>query len=114
MSRYETRDEESPGLATPTMGDLARTAGGGKVCGQCKYFDHSEGQKRIIRERFAEQLVLEYGWKLHHLGARIEELGICGAYEGGVTTSGTRMQLITGPLHAGCDNYVPASGLVRR
>lgn len=113
MSRYETLDDET-GLVAPSMADLARTTGGGKVCGQCKYFDHSEGQKRMIRERFAEQLVIEHGWKLHHLGSSIEQLGICGAYEAGETTSGTRIQLITGPLHAGCDQYIPAAGLVRR
>jgi len=46
------------------------------TCGQCKFYDLEGGRKEIVKSRFAETLVREHKWKLHHLGD-VESLGIC-------------------------------------
>ncbi len=53
-----------------------------QVCGNCKYFDLESGRREIIRQRFAEQLVKEYEWKIHHLGAPVDAIALCGASGG--------------------------------
>jgi hypothetical protein len=53
-----------------------------QVCGNCKYFDLESGRREIIRQRFAEQLVKEYEWKMHHLGAPVDSIALCGASNG--------------------------------
>ena len=47
------------------------------TCGQCEHFDLEGGRKQIIEERFAERLVREENWKLRHLGAPVDALGVC-------------------------------------
>lgn len=57
------------------------------ICGFCKYFDLENGRKEIARQRFAERLVHDEQWKLKHLGAPIDTIGLCGASNGEVATS---------------------------
>jgi hypothetical protein len=67
-----------------------------KVCGNCKFFDLESGRREMIRQRFPERLVKEQEWKIHHLGAKLDELGLCGA-SGGSTA--------TGFMSKACDQY---------
>jgi hypothetical protein len=53
-----------------------------QVCGNCKYFDLESGRREMVRQKFAEQLVREYEWKLHHLGAPVDAIALCGASNG--------------------------------
>lgn len=46
------------------------------TCGQCKNYDLEGGRREIIKQRFAERLVREEQWKLHHLGD-VDSLAIC-------------------------------------
>lgn len=58
-----------------------------RVCMECQHFDWRSGQKELVRQRFAERLVREEGWQLHHLGAPIEYVGLCGAAGGETATT---------------------------
>src|SRR5512146_501941 len=53
-----------------------------QVCGNCKYFDLESGRREIIRQKFAETLVKDYEWKIHHLGAPVDAIALCGASGG--------------------------------
>lgn len=53
-----------------------------EVCGNCKYFDLESGRREMVRQKFAEQLVKEYEWKMHHLGAPVDAIALCGASGG--------------------------------
>jgi hypothetical protein len=66
------------------------------TCGSCKHFDLENGREEIIRQRFAERLVLEEKWQLKHLGAPIEAIGLCGASGG---------EMATTFLSMACDQY---------
>ncbi len=57
------------------------------VCGHCKYFDLETGRKEMIRQGFLERMAFDEKWKLSHLGAQLDELGLCGASGGGTVTS---------------------------
>lgn len=58
-----------------------------KVCGNCKHFDLKRGREEMIKQRFPERLVREQDWKLHHLGGKLDELGMCGQSDGTMLTS---------------------------
>ncbi len=58
-----------------------------KTCGGCRFFDLETGRKEIVRQRFAEKLEREYDWRLRHLGANPEALGLCGASGGQTMTA---------------------------
>ncbi len=58
-----------------------------KTCGSCKHFDVETGRKKMIEQRFPERLVREQDWKLRHLGAKLDELGLCGMSGGTMVTS---------------------------
>lgn len=53
-----------------------------QTCGQCRYFDLENGRKEIVHQRFGEKLVKEMEWKLKHLGADVDAIGLCGASGG--------------------------------
>ncbi len=53
-----------------------------RTCGGCKSFDLENGRKEIVRQRFGEVLVRELEWKLEHLGASVDAIGLCGASGG--------------------------------
>ena len=60
---------------------------GALTCGSCKYFDLENGRKEIVRQRFGEKVVKDYEWKLRHLGADVDAIGLCGASGGEMATS---------------------------
>jgi hypothetical protein len=66
------------------------------VCGTCKYFDLESGRKEMERQGFAAALIKEFGWKLKHLGAPIDTIGLCGASGGKTATTF---------ISAACDQY---------
>jgi hypothetical protein len=61
--------------------------GRAKTCGGCKHFDLEAGRKKMIEERFLERLTHEQQWKLHHLGAKVDEIGLCGESGGTMVVS---------------------------
>lgn len=67
-----------------------------QICGGCKYFDLETGRKEMSRQGFAQKLVHEYDWKLRHLGADPEAIGLCGASGGKTATS---------VISKACDQY---------
>ena len=85
-------------VVTPTQSELEEftRARPFDICGYCKYFDLENGRKEIARQRFAERLVHDERWKLHHLGAPVDAIGLCGASNG---------ELATSYLSRGCDQY---------
>jgi hypothetical protein len=68
------------------------------TCGSCKYFDLENGRKEIARQRFGEKLVADYEWKLKHLGAEPDAIGLCGASGGDTATTF---------VSKACDQYRP-------
>ena len=79
-----------------------------KVCGQCKYFEHAEGQARMKALRFLKTLTKEHGWQVRHLASNPEHLGLCGAADSG----GGNNHTLTGALHKSCDQFRPNNGLI--
>jgi hypothetical protein len=68
------------------------------TCGSCRFFDLENGRKEIVRQKFGEKVVREYEWKLRHLGADPDAIGLCGASGGEVATTF---------VSASCDQYRP-------
>lgn len=56
------------------------------TCAECKHFDIANGRKEIVKQRFAERLVLEEEWALRHLGGEVDHMGLCGETDGGLAT----------------------------
>jgi hypothetical protein len=84
-------------VSAPSTLDLqAYRDGTAKVCGNCRHFDLESGRQKMIQERFPERLVREQEWKLRHLGAKLDELGLCG------DSGGT---MVTGFMAKACDHY---------
>lgn len=75
------------------------------TCGTCKYFDLEHGQAEIVKQRFAERLVREDKWQLHHLGAPLEMVGLCGAHG----TGNTEGEMATTSVSKACDQYRPTT-----
>lgn len=93
----QRRGHRTPGPATPVMmpseeevsryGPVAEALEELRVCGACRFFDHQGGREEIMRQRFLERLVREEEWKLEHLGAPPDDLGLCGQSNGEMVTS---------------------------
>jgi hypothetical protein len=66
-----------------------------KVCGNCRSFNHGEGQKRLFKDKQALTIVHDHQWKLEHLGDDPRRLGICDM--AGDT--------LTGPMSKACDQW---------
>lgn len=49
-----------------------------RVCGTCRHFQLKEGRREIVKQGFLQRLVLEEDWKMSHLGAPADHLGVCG------------------------------------
>jgi hypothetical protein len=112
MSRYRTEDGTvgtTDGLKTeiitPRAEELRHWGTDVKLCGTCRYFDHEQGQKEIMQQQLAERLTREEGWKLHHLGSRLQDLGLCGAGDG---------DTLTGRMHKSCSQYRETHGRVEK
>lgn len=115
---YRTGGVETGRTSSPVMGateeEMALYAQNEvKVCGDCKYFEHTHGQAEIKAQRFVERLVREENWQVKHLCSPVNQLGVCGAHDAG--TGGE--QMLTGTMHKACDQWRPNKGhlsLVRR
>lgn len=70
----------------------------GFTCGNCKFFDLKTGQKEMVKQRFADRLVRDEKWKLHHLGTPLAWTGLCGASNG---------ELATSVVSKACDQFRP-------
>lgn len=68
------------------------------TCGSCKFFDLENGRKEIVRQKFGDKLVRDYEWKLKHLGADPDAIGLCGASGG---------EMATTFVSKACDQYRP-------
>lgn len=58
-----------------------------RVCGECRHFQLTEGRKEIVKQKFLQRLVLEDSWKMAHLGAPADHLGVCGQRPSLVTST---------------------------
>lgn len=67
-----------------------------QLCGNCRYFNHAEGQKRLFEQRGLAAIVHDQGWKTEHLGADPKSMGVCGAGDG---------TMAVGPFSRGCDQF---------
>lgn len=84
--------ESAPGnpvlIASPDAEEIqAFSSPRANVCGNCRFFDLENGRKEIVRQRFGEKLVLEFEWKLRHLGADVDAIGLCGQSGGETAVS---------------------------
>lgn len=92
-----TLPNASGAIATPNRRQLEIYSDGQvKTCGNCKHFDLEAGRKKMIEERFLERLVAEQEWKLRHLGAKVDELGLCGESNG---------TMVVSFMAIGCDHH---------
>ena len=76
-----------------------------KTCGSCRFFNVKQGQVEMMKQKFADRLVLEDEWKLHHLGAPIDHLGLCEQSGGSMLTS---------TVAKACDHHRPRGGKTGR
>jgi hypothetical protein len=74
------------------------------TCASCVKFAHRDGQLRIHESKFIAKLVMEYQWKVHHLGAGPETFGLCRETNDRITSF----------YSASCEHYRPRSGRVGR
>jgi hypothetical protein len=58
-----------------------------RVCGECRHFQLREGRREIVKQKFLQRLVLEESWKMAHLGAPADHLGVCGQKPSMVTST---------------------------
>jgi hypothetical protein len=77
-----------------------------RVCGTCRHFQLQEGRKEIAKQRFLERIVLEDKWKMQHLGAPPDHLGICGQKPSMATSTVSNA--------GNCNGYQPRDGIFRR
>lgn len=93
MLPTELRAEDGVARANPTsivapdgkdVVDLGRPY---NTCGECKYFDLEKGREEIARQGLGKALVQDYEWQIRHLGAPLDQLGLCGASGGQTLTS---------------------------
>lgn len=70
------------------------------TCGSCRFFELRHGQKKMQDERFPERLVREEGWKTYHVGAPMEQWGLCGMSGGQMVTTHVTNA-------SSCDQYRP-------
>lgn len=92
------------GATAKDVENFARTPT--RVCGTCRHFRLEEGRKEIAKQRFLERVVLEEKWKLQHLGAPPDHLGICGQQPSMATSTVTNA--------GNCSGYQPRDGIFRR
>lgn len=69
-----------------------------RLCVSCDHWSRDEAQKKMAKERFMDALVEDAKWQREHLGARKEDMGLCGV-SGGTT--------LCPPHAAGCSAYTP-------
>jgi hypothetical protein len=86
-------------VVAPSAHEIGRYGDQRRVtCASCKKFDLTAGQKQMHREGFVARLVHEMSWKVKHMGAAPETMGLCGE------TNGDRL---TSMHSAACAHYRP-------
>lgn len=99
--KHHLRGPDTP-IVAPSSHEIDNYSGTVKdICGTCKYFELKNGQKKMVEEKFLERLVHDERWQLHHMGAPVEYVGICGASGG---------ELATTFVSKSCDQYRPRGG----
>jgi hypothetical protein len=78
------RNAQIASLDGQAIGTFARAPTA--TCAECKYFNLKQGREALVKQRFAERLVLEEEWKLRHLGGEIDHMGVCAAGDGNMAT----------------------------
>ena len=86
-------------VVAPTAAEVDRFADARRItCASCTKFDLEAGQRQMAKEKFVARLVHEMSWKVKHLGAPPETIGLCGETNGERATS----------MHsAACQHYRP-------
>jgi hypothetical protein len=74
------------------------------TCASCVKFAHRDGQLRMHESRFLAKLVMEYQWKVHHLGAGPETFGLCRETSDRITST----------FSPSCEHYRARHGRVGR
>lgn len=75
-------------IRSATQGDIENYAEAPtRVCGTCRHFQLKEGRQEIVKQKFLQRLVLEQEWKIGHLGAPADHLGVCGQNPAMVTST---------------------------
>lgn len=74
-----------------------------KTCAACVYFDVKNGRKEIVRQQFAEKLVLEYEWALRHIGGGVDHLALCARSNG---------ELCVTSMSPACDGFRERKGRI--
>jgi hypothetical protein len=78
---------------------------GGKMCGNCTFFEPGHAVVEMARQRFMPKLVKELEWKPEHLGAAISsEAGLCGL----------RDDLLTSTFTKSCDAWREDRGRLKK
>lgn len=99
--------KRAPVVRGATAGDIQNYAQAPtRVCGTCRHFQLERGRREIAKQRFLERLVLEEDWKLSHLGAPADHMGICGEKPTMATSTVTNA--------SSCPAYQPRDGIYRR
>lgn len=86
-------------ITLPTMQDVQLYGEGQglrRICGNCRYFNHAEGQRRLFEQKGLAEIVHDQGWRAEHLGADPKAMGVCGAGDGSTAV---------GPFSRSCDHF---------
>lgn len=79
------RDAQVVGITAKDVENYASAPS--RVCGECRHFQLQAGRREIVKQKFLQRLVLEEEWKIRHLGAPADHLGICGQQPSLVTST---------------------------
>lgn len=90
-------------IKTPSQQEQEMAVHTRVTCSACVHFDIKEGRKEIVKQQFAEKLVLEYEWALRHLGGSVDHLGLCGQSNG---------ELCVTSVSPACDNFRERKGRI--
>lgn len=90
-------------IQTPSSQEQAMTATTRTTCSGCEYFDIKNGRKEIVKQQFAEKLVLEYEWALRHIGGSVDHLALCGRSNG---------ELCVTSMSPACDGFRERRGRI--
>jgi hypothetical protein len=90
-------------IKTPSQEEKEMAVHTRVTCSSCVHFDIKEGRKEIVKQQFAEKLVLEYEWALRHLGGSVDHLGLCGRSDG---------ELCVTTVSPACDGFRERKGRI--
>lgn len=106
-SYYSQRGRDAAVIHGATAADVDKYAiASHRTCGHCRHFQLEQGRKEMVKQKFLQRVVLDEQWKLDHLGAPTDHLGICGQKPSMVTSTVT---------NAGtCSGFQARDGIFRR